>query len=118
MSPAVACGVELGDGSHTAPRVPFSAVWLWNTGDNAFQRELYGEAILVRKTISKSSKVELLNTAEQVVASGASAVNMLLEHIGVDACNPITVLTQDMARSMLRRAMRMDAVPSPPRSRC
>lgn len=86
---------------------PPHAVWMWNTGPGAYLPELFGECIEIQRIIKATGSggvnaVLLRNTAGAVVRKGAKSLDELLDYMGVDASNPVNVLTQDAARSFLR----------------
>ena len=90
----------------TGSRVAQVKVKLWNTGVDAYQPHLYGECIEVERKLYEDGKADthLLNVMGKTVGTGNRALRAMLDHMGIDAGNPVTVLTQDRAREFLSGA--------------
>jgi len=78
------------------------AVTMWNTGDDAFEREVYGDFITVERRIAPNAgHFTLKNAAGRKVAGGRAALTAMLEALDLNAANPVAVLTQDTSRTFL-----------------
>ncbi|GFR43935.1 hypothetical protein Agub_g5073 [Astrephomene gubernaculifera] len=83
-------------------------VTLWNTGDEAFMPHLFGSRITVERQIKKAgaSPYVLLDERGRKVQpergeKPRELLDRILDHFCVDASNPLTIITQDMARQFL-----------------
>ncbi|KAF6260374.1 hypothetical protein COO60DRAFT_1700367 [Scenedesmus sp. NREL 46B-D3] len=78
-------------------------VTLWNTGEDAYQHHVYGDHLTVERVIKVSggSKWRLLNHAGAKVSDRKKDLDELLDHLNVDATNPLAVMTQDTSRNFL-----------------
>ncbi len=63
----------------------------------------FGPSITIerRLAVTGSNALRLLNHKEKLVASNREEVDGVLDHFGINAANPLTVITQDMVRSFL-----------------
>lgn len=77
-------------------------VTLWNTGEDAFQPEVFGEQLTIERTIklgssaaaAASSSWKLLNHLGQKVSTTKKRIDDLLDHLNINAGNPLAVMTQ------------------------
>lgn len=81
-------------------------VTLWNKPyhlHDAFQHEVYGDEITVERKISLNgvSAWALKDARGRVVAHRRDDLDSLLSTLGLNASNPVTVMTQDTSRSFL-----------------
>jgi chromosome segregation ATPase len=80
------------------------AVTVFNTGEDAYQPEIYGDFITVERRIGPQSGFVLKNASGRKVASGRNALTVMLDALNLNASNPVAVLTQDTARTFLAGA--------------
>jgi len=81
-------------------------VTIWNKpyfGKDAFQHDRYGDTITVERRISRaaSSSWNLKDHNGKNVARQKSDVESMMQVLGINAKNPVTVMSQDTARSFL-----------------
>lgn len=81
-------------------------VTVWNkpyAGKEAFQHEVYGDWITVERRISQSSASAWLlkDCRGRTVGRRREELDAMLSVLGINAANPVTVMTQDTARSFL-----------------
>lgn len=81
-------------------------VTIWNKpyfGKDAFQHERYGDTITVERRISRaaSSSWYLKDQNGKNVARQKQDVDSMMQVLGINARNPVTVMSQDTARSFL-----------------
>ena len=76
---------------------------LLNGGDDAFKPEVYGDVIAVERRFSKdgTSGYKIMNRCGQKLSSKREELEEILDHIGLQVDNPMTILTQDTARQFL-----------------
>ncbi len=68
-------------------------VTIANTGDDPYKPELYGDRIILERSISMtSSKTVLKNAAGQIVDKGNKELDILTDHLNVDVDNPMCEL--------------------------
>ncbi|KAG9249156.1 hypothetical protein BJ878DRAFT_579613 [Calycina marina] len=79
-------------------------VTLKNGGTDAYQKDLYGDKIIVERsfTTSGSSGFKLKNSADHTVSTKKSDVDDLIEYYQLQVDNPMNVLTQDAAKSFIQ----------------
>ncbi|KAF8073157.1 SMC6 [Scenedesmus sp. PABB004] len=84
-------------------------VTLWNTNEDAFRHRDFGDWLTVERTIRLSaskagaatSGVRLLNRNGGLVSNKRKDLDALLDHLNIDASNPLAVMTQDTSRNFL-----------------
>ncbi|WIA29640.1 hypothetical protein OEZ86_012127 [Tetradesmus obliquus] len=78
-------------------------VTLWNTGEDAYQHQRYGDWLTVERVIkvNGSSKWRLLDHEGRKVSERRKDLDDLLDHLNIDATNPLAVMTQDTSRNFL-----------------
>jgi chromosome segregation ATPase len=68
----------------------------------------YGDEILVQRTIRRngSSEYRLMSQAGRLVPGGSTRAELqsMLDHFNIAAGNPLSIMTQDMARTFLSGA--------------
>jgi hypothetical protein len=76
-------------------------VSLWNTGEDAYQHERFGDFLTVERVIklsgaqqNPSTKWKLLDHAGRKVSDSKKAIDDLLDHLNINAGNPLAVMTQ------------------------
>ena len=74
-----------------------------NDGPDAFKPESYGKAIVVEKTLNGAGAnvLRLKSARGDIVGTKMEELHKLTDHFCVDVDNPITVMTQDMAKKFL-----------------
>ncbi|XP_037082337.1 structural maintenance of chromosomes protein 6-like [Pollicipes pollicipes] len=77
-------------------------VKLCNTGELAYKKDLYGDAIFVKRTIRKDgSSFSIKSAAGKKIASKGKDLEGILDALNIQTDNPITVLTQDTSKTFL-----------------
>ncbi|KAF0271111.1 hypothetical protein FOG51_03989 [Hanseniaspora uvarum] len=79
-----------------------------NAGDFAYQPEVYGDEIILERTISQkhsSFRVKIDNKLQDLKSSHLKA---LLNYLGIRINNPMVFLTQDMAKKFLTAASKKE----------
>lgn len=79
-------------------------IHLSNEGDEGYEKDVYGERIIVIRTISGkgSSSYQIKNDRKDVISRSKAVLDLILKYFEISVDNPITVLTQDCARTFLR----------------
>ena len=79
-------------------------VKLKNAGVDAYQRELYGDAIFVERhfTTAGTSGFKMKNAAGHTVSTKKGDVDDMIEYYQLQVDNPMNVLTQDAAKSFIQ----------------
>lgn len=75
-----------------------------NQGFDAFEPENYGDRIIVIRTILErgGGSYKILNQQREVVSRSKTKLDTILRYFEITVNNPITILTQDCARTFLR----------------
>ena len=79
-------------------------VRLLNTGDGAYKPELYGETIVVSRTVTQSSSIYKLKDERGKVVVDKKVkdeLDRILIAFNIQVDNPLAVLNQDTAKSFL-----------------
>eukprot|EP00775_Hariotina_reticulata_P003759 gene3759-4018_t len=83
-------------------------VSLWNTGEDAYQHERFGDYLTVERVIKLSgaqqnptTKWRLLDHAGRKMSESKKAIDDMLDHLNINAGNPLAVMTQDTSRNFL-----------------
>ncbi|KAL6928782.1 hypothetical protein ACO0SA_002111 [Hanseniaspora valbyensis] len=79
-----------------------------NTGDFAYQPEIYGDEIILERTIKQTGskfRVKIDNRFQDLKSSHLKA---MLNYLGVRINNPMVFLNQDMAKKFLTSATKTD----------
>ena len=79
-------------------------VRLLNTGDGAYKPELYGESIVVSRSVTQSSSIyKLKDERGRVVVDKKvkDELDRILIAFNIQVDNPLAVLNQDTAKSFL-----------------
>lgn len=79
-------------------------VTLANEGDNAYRPDVYLKNIIVERSITKSSAPYSFRATKdgKIVANKKEELSRILDHFGIHVDSPLTILTQDRARSFLQ----------------
>ena len=82
---------------------------LRNAGVDAFKPEEYGKSIIItRKITSDSSSYKICAANGRVVSTLKDEIDQIKDHFNISIDNPLTVLTQDTARSFLANSTPKD----------
>jgi len=86
-------------GAHSAKIV----VVMSNDGEDAFRPEVFGRSITVEKTLNNvgANSLKIKNERGETVGTKVDELHKLTDHFCIDVDNPITVMTQDMAKKFL-----------------
>lgn len=79
-------------------------IHLENDSVEAFERDVYGDKIIVTRTISASgaSAYKLKNESGQIVSTSRAELQKMILFLNIQVDNPVCVLNQDLARSFLK----------------
>lgn len=79
------------------------SVKIKNQGDSAYQRDVYGDSIIVERHFSRagSTSFKIKNADGRVVTTKRSELEDMLDFLGLQLDNPLNVLSQDLARQFL-----------------
>lgn len=78
------------------------SVTIDNSGDDAYEPLLFGDEILVQRNIDKtSSQYKIKNSSGKIVSTKREVLDNILNHHQIIIDNPMSILTQDAARSFL-----------------
>ncbi|GAA5994173.1 DNA repair protein SMC6 [Rhodotorula paludigena] len=85
------------------------SVTLANKGEEAFQRDVYGDSITIERTINKTGGgYKIKNHEGKTVETKKATLDAILDAFNVQVDNPLTVLTQDQSRQFLASASEKD----------
>lgn len=75
-----------------------------NIGPDAFEPENYGDRIIVVRTILErgGGHYKILNENRDLISKAKNKLDLILRYFEITVNNPITILTQDCARTFLR----------------
>ena len=81
-----------------------------NAGDTAYQPEVYGDSITVERHFSRSnnSSFKLKTSAGRLISTKKGDLEEICDYFALQIDNPMTVLTQDMARQFLNNSTAYD----------
>lgn len=90
------------EGQHEARLI----VKIKNEGDDAYQRELYGDYIQVERRFNRSgtSSFRILSAGGKIITKKKQDVDDIVEYYCLQVDNPLNVLSQDNARQFLNQA--------------
>lgn len=79
-------------------------IHLENDSVEAYERDVYGDKIIVTRTISASgsSAYKLKSESGQVVTTSRAELQKMILFLNIQVDNPVCVLNQDLARSFLK----------------
>lgn len=79
-------------------------IHICNSGPDAFEPENYGDRIIVKRTIMErgGGHYKIMNANRDVVTKAKTKLDVILRYFEITVNNPITILTQDCARTFLR----------------
>jgi hypothetical protein len=99
---------SMGDFVRTGAGEALVSVELWNAGEDGYDRQRLGDSVTIERRIaagSGASQWRVIDSRGRTVASGAAAkkrlIDPLLDHLSVNAANPMAAMTQDTARTFL-----------------
>ena len=86
------------------------SVKIKNGGDSAYQQEVYGDAIIVERHFSRSgsSSFKLKSSTGRLISTRKGDLDEICDYFALQIDNPMTVLTQDMARQFLNNSTPYD----------
>nr|XP_033327293.1 structural maintenance of chromosomes protein 6 [Megalopta genalis]XP_033327294.1 structural maintenance of chromosomes protein 6 [Megalopta genalis] len=84
-------------GKHTAT----IEITLTNQGPMAYKPEVYGNSIVVLRTISSSSAYKIKNWRGDVISTKRNELDSILRAMNIQIDNPISILNQDISRTFL-----------------
>ena len=86
------------------------SVKIKNAGETAYQQDVYGESIIVERHFSRSgsSGFKLKSATGRLVSTKKSHLEEICDYFALQIDNPMTVLTQDMARQFLNNSTAYD----------
>ncbi|KAJ3240621.1 Structural maintenance of chromosomes protein 6 [Chytriomyces hyalinus] len=74
-------------------------------GPDAFRPEVYGDTIIIKRKIVQagigSGSYIVQDSCGKVVATKRDEIDAICDHFNINVTNPLSVLTQDRARSFL-----------------
>lgn len=79
-------------------------IHICNEGPDAFEPENFGNRIIVVRTIMErgGGNYKILSQSKEVVSKSKNKLELILRYFEITVNNPITILTQDCARTFLR----------------
>ncbi|KAF1984126.1 putative DNA repair protein Rad18 [Aulographum hederae CBS 113979] len=85
-------------------------VHIKNEGFNAFKHDVFGDTIIVERHFSRSgtSGFKIRNAADKIISTKRADLDDINDAFGLQMDNPMTVLTQDQARSFLNHSTAID----------
>ncbi|XP_076300336.1 structural maintenance of chromosomes 6 [Lasioglossum baleicum] len=76
-------------------------VTLLNQGPMAYKPHIYGESIIILRTISSSSSYKIKNWRGEVISTKRNELDNILQAMNIQIDNPISILNQDISRTFL-----------------
>ena len=82
------------------------SVKIKNTGDSAYQHDVYGDSILVERQFSRSgsSSFKIKSSTGRIISTKKGDLDDICDYFALQIDNPMNVLTQDMARQFLNNS--------------
>lgn len=82
------------------------SVKIKNTGDSAYQNDVYGDSIIVERHFSRSgsSSFKLKSSTGRMISTRKGDLDDICDYFALQIDNPMNVLTQDMARQFLNNS--------------
>ncbi len=86
------------------------SVKIKNAGETAYQQEVYGSSIIVERHFSRSgsSSFKLKSSTGRLISTKKGDLEEICDYFALQIDNPMTVLTQDMARQFLNNSTAYD----------
>ena len=86
------------------------SVKIKNAGDTAYQQDVYGNSIIVERHFSRSgsSSFKIKSSNGRLITTKKSDLEEICDYFALQIDNPMTVLTQDMARQFLNNSTAYD----------
>ncbi|KAI9485269.1 MAG: P-loop containing nucleoside triphosphate hydrolase protein [Benjaminiella poitrasii] len=96
-------GKNLGDFIREGANAANITIHLTNRGSTPYKPDLYPNIIIVERRINKEggSGYKLKNSSGHIVSTKKEDLVAILDHLNILVNNPLTMLTQDMARKFL-----------------
>lgn len=81
-------------------------VYLNNAGPDAFRHDIFGDRICVVRRIAKGGATTYKIKSSKGITkyTKRSDLQNILDHFGIDVSNPLSILTQEMAKRFIARA--------------
>ena len=78
-------------------------VWLKNAGNDGYRKDKYGDTIIIERsfTVDGTSNYKLKSATGGKVSDKKEELSNITDHYGLQVDNPMTILTQDNAKSFL-----------------
>ncbi|KAG7209626.1 hypothetical protein KM043_011277 [Ampulex compressa] len=76
-------------------------ITLVNQGSMAYKPEVYGDTIIVIRTIGSSSTYKIKNWKGTVISSKRNELDNILHTMNIQIDNPVSILNQDISRTFL-----------------
>ena len=82
------------------------SVKIKNCGESAYQRDVFGDAIIVERHFSRNgnSAFKLKSSSGRLISKTKSDLDEMCDYFALQIDNPMNVLTQDMARQFLNNS--------------
>lgn len=77
-----------------------------NAGETAYQQDVYGDSIVVERHFSRSgsSSFKIKSATGRLISTKKGDLDEICDYFALQIDNPMTVLTQDMARQFLNNS--------------
>ncbi|KAI9106206.1 P-loop containing nucleoside triphosphate hydrolase protein, partial [Phlyctochytrium arcticum] len=81
-----------------------------NEGDDAYKPQVYGDAVVVERIIRRegTSSYKIMAKDGTVISNKRDELTAICDHMQIQPSNPMTILTQDSARSFLANSTPSD----------
>lgn len=86
------------------------SVKIKNKGETAYQHDVYGESIIVERHFSRSgsSSFKIKSSTGRLISTRKGDLDEICDYFAMQIDNPMTVLTQDLARQFLNNSTPYD----------
>ncbi len=86
------------------------SVKIKNEGETAYQQDVYGDSIVVERHFSRSgsSSFKIKSSTGRLISTRKGDLEEICDYFALQIDNPMTVLTQDMARQFLNNSSPYD----------
>ncbi|CAH1756354.1 7503_t:CDS:10 [Entrophospora sp. SA101] len=83
---------------------------LRNRGEDAFQKDIYGNSIIIERRITSDgdSRYKIKSDSGKVISQRREDLSIILDYMSIQVDNPINILTQDTARQFLHSSSPQD----------
>ncbi|XP_018392244.1 PREDICTED: structural maintenance of chromosomes protein 6 [Cyphomyrmex costatus] len=76
-------------------------ITLVNKGDTAYKPDIYGDTIIVLRTIGTTSSYKIKNWRGEIISTKRDELDNIITMMNIQIDNPISVLNQDVSRTFL-----------------